>query len=115
MANAHLEDANDANIPSLTVQTLDDATYSGWTVEKLLDRVPPNYPHTYVFVFDATSASDADHALIVVDLFHQPGRTFRTLPSEVQMIDSNLSIANCDWEDFADHVDDDGVYRGKFE
>lgn len=42
----------------------------------------------------------------------EPGRTFRALPSEVNGIESNLSIANMDWEDFAESVDDDGVFRG---
>jgi hypothetical protein len=49
---------------------------------------------------------------LVVDLTHEPPRTFRTIPEQVFGIDSNLSIANADWEDFAKLVDDDGVFRG---
>ncbi|WUL65616.1 hypothetical protein OG943_38580 [Amycolatopsis sp. NBC_00345] len=32
-------------------------------------------------------------------------------PDTVQEIENNLSIANMDWEDFADGVDEDGVRR----
>jgi hypothetical protein len=34
------------------------------------------------------------------------------LPSQIQAIENNLSIANMDFEDFADSVDADGVFRG---
>jgi hypothetical protein len=27
-------------------------------------------------------------------------------------VENNLNLSNLDWEDFADAVDDDGVFRG---
>jgi hypothetical protein len=40
------------------------------------------------------------------------GREFRAIPTAVQSIENNLSIANMDFEDFAEAVDEDGVFRG---
>jgi hypothetical protein len=36
----------------------------------------------------------------------------RALPDQIQGIENNLSIANMDFSDFADAVDDDGTMRG---
>lgn len=57
--------------------------------------------------------SNSDHPLLVVDLFGQRGRTFRTLPVELASIDNNLSVANMGFEAFADLVDETGVFRGR--
>jgi hypothetical protein len=40
------------------------------------------------------------------------GREFRCEVGEVASIEANLSIANMDFEEFADGVEDDGVFRG---
>jgi hypothetical protein len=42
----------------------------------------------------------------------QVGRTFRSIPSEVEPIVANLSIANMDFGEFADSADPDGIFRG---
>jgi len=112
MANAHLPDTGDIGDKMIVVEILDDSQFSGTNVEQLLKDVPSEFPHTFLFVFDQTSASQPDHPILVIDLFDQPGRTFRAIPSEIHWIESNLSISNMDWEDFADCVDEDGVFRG---
>jgi hypothetical protein len=40
------------------------------------------------------------------------GRTFRCAAREVASIEANLAIANMDFSDFADSLDDEGVFRG---
>jgi hypothetical protein len=37
---------------------------------------------------------------------------FRALPSQIQSIQNNLSIGNMDFEEFANNIDPDGVFRG---
>ena len=49
---------------------------------------------------------------VVVDLYDEPGRTFRVIPRELWGVENNLSLANMDYSDFADNVDADGVFRG---
>src|ERR1700722_8537519 len=91
---------------------VDDRAYQGATTEQLLKLAGDASPHVLMFIADETTNSQPDHPVLVVDLMVERGRTFRTVPSQVFGIDSNLSIANCDWEDFAELVDDDGVFRG---
>jgi hypothetical protein len=35
-----------------------------------------------------------------------------TIPSEIQSIENNLSLANMDFEEFAESADKDGIFRG---
>ena len=57
---------------------------------------------------DLSVADDAD-----AELFGSyPGRAFRCAAREVASTEANLAIANMDFSDFADNVEDDGVFRG---
>jgi hypothetical protein len=91
---------------------LDDPAYSGLTVEQIRARLPGGYDHTFLFIADALTFRSREHPLLVVDLFTEPGRTFRAVPKQIQAIENNLSIANIDFAEFADTVDADGVFRG---
>ena len=56
-----------------------------------------------------------DQTVLFVDfneLIGQVGRTFRSIPSEVEPIVANLSLANMDFAEFADNTDPDGIFRG---
>lgn len=53
-----------------------------------------------------------EHTLLIVDVMDEPGRTFRSVPTGIQSVENNRSIANLDFADFVGTVDPDGVYRG---
>jgi hypothetical protein len=94
-----------------TLLRVEDPAYDGATVEQLMHS-PGLY---YAFVVDSRAIADPEHPVLVVDLnpeYGQPGRTFRTIPAEVSGIDANLGISNMDFEEFAESVDPDGVFRG---
>jgi hypothetical protein len=91
---------------------VEDPAYQGATTEQLMELTTGGLRHFLMFIADETTISRPDHPILVVDLVVELGRTFRTIPAQVFGIDSNLSIANADWEDFAELVDDDGVFRG---
>jgi hypothetical protein len=112
-ANAHL--ASGAEGPNgciAYVEILDSPDFADMRLEQILQLVPHDFPHTFLFIFDHLTASHVDHPILVVDLFHERGRTFRATPNQIQGIENNLSIANMDWEDFAESVDQDGIFRG---
>ena len=94
------------------VQFIDDPEYAGLTSSQLLDRLPADYSHTFIIVADRMTISHPEHPLLVIDLFDKPRREFRAIPRQIQGIENNLSIANMDFEDFADAVQEDGVFRG---
>jgi len=66
----------------------------------------------FMFVADGVTMHGADHPVLVVDLADQPGRTFRVIPSEMWSVENNLSLANMDFDEFADAVDAAGTFRG---
>jgi hypothetical protein len=64
-----------------------------------------------LFIADAAAHDGPGYPILVIDLWE--GRPpFRCIASELWAVDNNLSIANMDWEDFADATDPDGVFRG---
>jgi len=94
--------ASDPQYDGVTIQALVDADAAASEDDKL----------TYVFLADATALSDDDHALLVVDLEEEPGRSFRVVPSAFTDVSANLAIANMGFADFADATDDTGTFRG---
>ena len=56
-----------------------------------------------------------DQTVLFVDfneLNGQVGRTFRSIPPEVEPIVANLSLANMDFAEFAGNTDPDGIFCG---
>ena len=94
------------------VEFLSDADYADITKDQLLELIPRNYNHNFMLIVDQLAISQPDHPLLIVDLYEKSGREFRAVPSQIQGIENNLSIANMDFEEFAEAVDEDGIFRG---
>jgi hypothetical protein len=95
------------------VEFMSDRDYEGWTTAELL-RSKGAYRHSFLFVADRISMTRPEHPLLVVDLQQESGRTFRAVPETVQGIENNLSIANMDFDEFADAAgaEPDETFRG---
>ena len=91
---------------------INDHDYANASCEQILSLLQPNSDHSFLFIADKICIQHPDHPLLVVDLYSERGKTFRAIPSQVFNIQSNLSLANMDWEEFADNVDDDLIFRG---
>ena len=95
------------------VELVDDAAYRGVTKEQLLNLVPEGDQRPFFFmIVDDVTVRSPEHHILVVDLWHEPGREFRAVPAAVQAVENNLSIANMDFADFTDAVAPDGIFRG---
>lgn len=97
------------------VDCISDTAYDGLTVEQLVALAPKGPEcgiHTFAFIADQVTFANSDRPILVVNLRREPGRTFRVIPSEMWGVENNLSIANMDFDEFADNVDQDGVFRG---
>lgn len=94
------------------VEFLDDPEYADITKEQLVQLLPAHYPHSFLMIADKATFTHPEHPLLVIDLFDETKQGFRALPNQIQAIENNLSIANMDFEEFADHVDKDGIFRG---
>ncbi|GLY97283.1 hypothetical protein [Actinoplanes sp. NBRC 103695] len=94
------------------VDPVDDTGFDGLTAEQLCRLVPPGREWSLLLVADRTAMSSVEHHVLVVDLDEDTlGRTFRAVPEAIPDVETNLSIGNMDWEDFANSADDDGVFR----
>jgi hypothetical protein len=94
------------------VEFVSDPGYGGVTAEKLPGLMPEGYPGTAAFLVDREALANPEHPILVVDLCDQPGRTFRVIPSEMASVENNLTIANMDFDEFAEAAGPDGVFRG---
>jgi hypothetical protein len=94
------------------VEFIESAEYRDLSVEELLQTLPPDYEHNLLFVVDGTCVSKPDFPILVVDLCKSRGRSFRAVPTQIQSIENNLSIANMDFEEFAEAADENGIFRG---
>jgi len=89
-----------------------DRSLDGLGIDQLLELLTADFDQTFIFLVDHETLSRPDHPILVVDLYHEPGRSFRVIPSSMWSVQNNLSLANMDWEEFAESVDEDGVFRG---
>jgi hypothetical protein len=94
------------------VEFIDDIDFADITKDQLLDILPVDYNHSFIIVVDQTAISHPEHPLLIIELFDRSVREFRALPAQIQGIENNLSIANMDFEEFADSVEEDGIFRG---
>jgi hypothetical protein len=94
------------------VEFLESAEHRDISTEELLQTRLPDYKQKFLFIVDEACVSNPDFPILVVDLYKSRGRSFRAIPSQIQSIENNLSIANMDFEDFAEAVDKNGIFRG---
>jgi hypothetical protein len=107
------------------VEPLDDRAYDGATAQALADDSHEGALGYVLLADDRTmreAAAGGEVTVVYVDLSVLPedaaefgwvnGQAIRCVVGEVADIEANLSIANMDFEEFADSADPDGVYRG---
>ena len=94
------------------VDFLDNPEYEDTTAEQVSALIPPESNHTFMFIIDEITFTFPENTILVVDLAEQPGRSFRTVPSEMWNVENNLSLANMDFEEFSNSVDSDNIFRG---
>jgi Domain of unknown function (DUF6924) len=94
------------------VEILDDPAYDGLTSEQLLAMAPESLNQAILIVADKIALSSTEVPLLVIALNRDRGREIRVIASELWGVENNLSLANMDFHEFADSVDEDGVFRG---
>jgi hypothetical protein len=110
-----LKDSVDTASEYRNATYVDDVAFAGLTVQDLVDAdtaADDDDKLYYLFIADTIAMTDEEHPLLAVDLSDKPGRTFRVPPRWYASVSNNLTIANMDFADFADAVDDSGAYRG---
>ena len=91
---------------------VEDPELDGKSVAELIPIVEGGGYRSFFFVADREAIHGPEHTVLVIDLVDQRGRTFRVVPSEMWSVENNLSLANMDFEEFAESVDSEGIFRG---
>lgn len=94
------------------IDCVSDRSFDGLAVKQVVSLTQGGSSHSFAFMADRLTITDSERPILVVDLTHEPGRTFRVIPSQTWAVENNLSLANMDFSEFADNVDPDGVFRG---
>lgn len=111
------------------VKCITDSANADVNFNDLVRTLPADYSGFLVFVVDQTTIKQKEHPVLVVgfspesadpkEYERKPNQTptkqfksFRALPSMIQCIENNLSIANMDFDDFVNSIDDDKIFRG---
>lgn len=88
-----------------------DKKYNLATPESIIEDLK-EYDFDYFFIVDSVTINNKAHPVLCIGLGDNLGQKFRSLPSEINLIDANLSISNMNFEEFVSSVDSDGVFRG---
>ncbi|MFJ5219722.1 DUF6924 domain-containing protein [Streptomyces sp. NPDC088354] len=94
---------------------IDDKCFADASIRTLVDEDAASEEDdkiTYVFLADAVTMTDPTRPLLAVDLYDDPGRSFRVPVEWNPEISANLSIANMDFPDSADCTDGSDTFRG---
>jgi hypothetical protein len=94
------------------IDCVSNRSFEGLAIEQVVALAQNGSSNLLAFLADRLALTDPERPILVVDLAHEPGRTFRVIPREMWSVENNLSLANMEFSEFADNVDADGVFRG---
>jgi hypothetical protein len=97
------------------VDPVDDPAFDGATWQVVKAAMPVSDRRAAVlFIADHVTLTSPEHPILAVDLSDSPigEPTFRCLPSQLWAVENNLNLANMDWNEFANAVDEDDIFRG---
>ncbi|WP_459549913.1 DUF6630 family protein [Nocardia sp. X0981] len=101
---AYTTPVNDPEFEDLSPEALQAKQPDGAIVSFLADEITlthPEHPILAVRVLPPQDSHRGDH------------KPFRVVPAQLWSVENNINEANLDWEDFANRVDADGIYRGE--
>jgi len=92
---------------------IDDVIFSGKNHQEILGQIPNEYLYPVIFIADKITFLSDDFPCLVLGINqYNRGLSFRAAACVLASVENNLGIANMDFEDFADAVESDGVFRG---
>ncbi len=98
-------------LPSLSI--VNDRNFSGTSAEHLAALVSKASEYAVLFVVDQMTIAHYDHPILCIKLPDPgPRKSIRVTPAELWCVENNLSLANMDFQDFANAADADGIFRG---
>ncbi len=94
------------------VTFIDDRRFENLALEQLPSFDTEQDKHDFVFIADSLSMHGQENTILCVDLAEDYGKHFRVIPSRLWSVANNLFITNMEFNEFAESVDLNGVFRG---
>jgi hypothetical protein len=69
--------------PEEFMEILQDPAHLSRTREQIAALMPAGDPHGYVMIAAETTLRESEHPLLLIDMFDDPGREFRSTPEGV--------------------------------
>ncbi len=91
------------------LHVVDDPAYRDLTTEQVATLIPDS---GLLILADKDAVTGDGMPLLVLRPAYPEDGPLRVIAEELWSIENNISLANMDWESFADSVDEDGVFRG---
>ncbi|MCC9311335.1 hypothetical protein LN042_30465 [Kitasatospora sp. RB6PN24] len=92
------------------VALVEEPGYAGLSTEQVIPLLPEDVAQRLVVLADEVTFSSHELPVLLVDLLEQ--RSIRVVASELQSVETELSLANLEFDDVARGVEEDGVFRG---
>src|SRR5579862_8509715 len=72
------------------VHIISDPEYDGIALPQLVPLATESAGRTFMLVVDSIAITHEEHPVVVLDLWQEPGRTFRAIPSQIGIVESYL-------------------------
>jgi hypothetical protein len=91
------------------VEIVEDRAFDGLPTEELSPRSAEDYHYGFLIVADRLTITDAEHPLLVLDLFAERGRSFRALPTTINRREQPVDRQHGTSRSSRTDADEDGV------
>lgn len=102
-----------------SVVPVDDPAFEGLSAGALRAKQPDGSVVSVSFLADETTFGNAEHPILAVwlnalgdDDDQRDLAPFRVVPAALWSVENNINLANMDWEEFRNALDEAGVFRG---
>jgi hypothetical protein len=92
------------------VALVEEPGYAGLSTEQVIALLPEDVAQRLVALADQVTFSSHELPVLLVDLLEH--RSIRVAAGELQSVETELSLANLEFDDVARAVEEDGVFRG---
>jgi hypothetical protein len=94
------------------INFIDDKRFENLSLTQLPSFGSDQEEHDFVLLADSISMQNPENTILCVDLAETYGKHFRVIPSRLWSVANNLFMVNMEFNQFAEAVGQNGVFRG---
>ena len=91
---------------------IDERKFENLSLDQLPSIDCEQDKYDFIFIADSISMYNKEKTILCVDLGENYGKHFRVVPSKLWAVANNLFIVHMEFNEFAESVDPNGIFRG---